>query len=195
MRGAMLDCYKCGVAIRRGAGFRREVEIGHSRRRGYYRGRFSGSSGISYGWRTLCPRCTQAYDAKKRMGSITAAIFLLILLIGGYLDQKNRPALSSASIAVIPSVAMVHRHRAGHAYPASTRPAETFADADELWTLNRDVTALTDEGGTRKLHAGRPIRVTGKAVYTLRIRLHDGTTAYVPVGMATYSSVWASAAH
>jgi hypothetical protein len=140
--------------------------------------------------RTLCARCARYYDGRKRIGAIAAAIFLLLLLVGGYQDQKTRPALGSASIAVIPPIASFHRHRVRHAYSASALPAETFADADELWTLNHAVTALTDEGGTRELHARRPIRVTGKAVSTLRLRLHDGTTAYVPAGMATYKSAW-----
>jgi hypothetical protein len=192
----MHECYKCGCVVPSGAGLRREVKTGHSNRI-YVSRRVSSSSGSSYGMRTLCARCARDFDAGKRVRAIVGVIVLFVLVAGGLFGEKNRPSSTSASMAYVPSGSEVssagvgvNRHRVIHSYSAPITLTETFTDTRELWVLNTDVTALTDAGGTRELHAGRPIRVTGKAAHRLRIRLHDGTTAYLPADMATYKSNW-----
>lgn len=72
----MPDCYLCGAYIKRGAGYRREVQTGRSVR--VYATRRGGSSfGSSFGTRTVCRYCAEVLDRSREGRFVRGVLYCL----------------------------------------------------------------------------------------------------------------------
>jgi hypothetical protein len=195
----MPECYSCGASIARGQGYRREVYTGHSSRV-YYGRRFSGSSGNSYGMRTVCGECAKRMaDRTVRNTTIALVAFFVFIALG--LQGKNKASSrtpASADIVVVPSAASVTPRKA-RAKAESKRPVSratlptSFVAHNEIWTLTNDTDVLTSDSGTiAHVHAGRTIHVIGissDGAY-LQVVLRDRRRGFVVASAAQYKSDW-----
>ena len=91
----MASCYHCGINIRNGEGYRRQVLTGQSARV-YFTKRGGGSYGQSYGLRTLCASCTQRLDQGNKALTWKLPVSLLIGLIGAAIIFRLRESFDGA---------------------------------------------------------------------------------------------------
>jgi hypothetical protein len=142
----MAECYRCGDAVSRGQGYRREVYTGHSSRI-YWGRRVSASSGSRFGVRTVCSRCAGNIDQRKSRNRRLFWGTIGVLFVLGALshnDPQPPPKVSAASAAVVPVAAAgdtapdsvptpeahhkpKHRHKHVHKAPDSAESTEPAA--------------------------------------------------------------------
>jgi hypothetical protein len=91
----MASCYHCGINIRNGEGYRRQVVTSQSARI-YFTKRGGGSYGQSYGLRTLCASCTQRLDQNNKALAWKLPVSLLIGLIGAAITFRSRNSFDGA---------------------------------------------------------------------------------------------------
>jgi hypothetical protein len=89
----MANCYHCGINIRNGEGYRRQVLTSQSARI-YFTKRGGGSYGQSYGLRTLCAYCTQRLDQNNKALAWKLPVSLIIGLIGAVITFRSRDSFN-----------------------------------------------------------------------------------------------------
>lgn len=91
----MASCYHCGVNIRSGEGYRRQVLTSQSARI-YFTKRGGGSYGQSYGLRTLCANCANSLDQSNKALAWKLPVCLAVSLIGAVITVRARDSFDGA---------------------------------------------------------------------------------------------------
>lgn len=91
----MASCYHCGINIRNGEGYRRQVLTSQSARICFTK-RGGGSYGQSYGLRTLCASCAQHLDQNNKALAWKLPVSLIIGLIGAAITFRSRDSFDGA---------------------------------------------------------------------------------------------------
>lgn len=82
----MASCYHCGVSLRSGEGFRRNVLTSQSTR---FYSRGGGSYAQSYGLRTLCHQCAEQIDEKARSAAWRSPFGIVLGIISSIFALRN----------------------------------------------------------------------------------------------------------
>ena len=92
----MASCYHCGIKIKSGEGYRRQVLTSQSTRV-YFSKRGGGSYGQTYGLRTLCIDCAQKLDQNNKELAWKLPASLVVGLLGALIAFRFRDSFDGAA--------------------------------------------------------------------------------------------------